>query len=67
MAGDIYYALEGYFDVVMLATFLGMGHMGSSFSNKSIFYCNIPVFLLDIKRLNILYILKAAWGVCMYV
>ena len=30
------------------------------------FYCNILVFLFDIKRLNILYILKAAWGVCAY-
>ena len=31
------------------------------------FYCNIPVFLFNIKGLNILYILKAAWGVCAYV
>ena len=31
------------------------------------FYCNIPVFLFNIIRLNILYILKVAWGVCMYV
>ena len=28
------------------------------------FCCNIPVFLFNIKRLNILYILEAAWGVC---
>ena len=31
------------------------------------FYCNIPVFLFNIKGLNILYILKAVWGVCTYV
>ena len=28
------------------------------------FYCNILVFLFDIKRLNVLCILEAAWGVC---
>ena len=31
------------------------------------FYCNIPVFLFNIKGLNILYILKATRGVCAYV
>ena len=31
------------------------------------FYCNIFVFLFDIKRLNILYVLEAARDICVYV
>ena len=38
-----------------------------SFLMTMMFYCNIPVFLFNIKRLNILCILKVAWGICTYV
>ena len=36
-------------------------------SEDGFFCCNIPLFLFNIKGLNILYILKAARGVCAYV
>ena len=42
-------------------------HIWKSDELSENFYCNILVFLFNIKRLNILCILRAAQGVCAYV